>query len=87
MGKDEIGLIFECQNLDSETHLCKIHKTRPGICRRYPQEEIFMMGGVLSQDCGYSLVPIETFEEVFAKVEKNSKKRTIWDKLFNKEGK
>lgn len=87
MGKDEIGLIFECQNLDSETHLCKIHKTRPGICRRYPQEEIFMMGGVLSQDCGYSLVPIETFEEVFAKVEKNSKKRTIWDKLFNKDGK
>ena len=87
MGKDEIGLIFECQNLDSETHLCKIHKTRPGICRRYPQEEIFMMGGVLSQDCGYSLVPIETFEEVFAKIEKNSKKRTIWDKLFNKEGK
>ncbi len=87
MGKDEIGLIFECQNLDSETHLCKIHKTRPGICRRYPQEEIFTMGGVLSQDCGYSLVPIETFEEVFAKVEKNSKKKTIWDKLFNRESK
>ena len=86
MGKDEIGLIFECKNLDEETHLCKIHKTRPGICRRYPQEEIFMMGGVLSQDCGYSLVPIETFEEVFAKVEKNSNKKTVWEKLFNKEG-
>ena len=45
-----------------------------------------MMGGVLSQDCGYSLVPIETFEEVFAKVEKNSNKKTVWEKLFSKEG-
>lgn len=74
VGKDEIGLIFECQNLDKETHLCKIHKTRPGICRRYPQEEIFAMGGVLSQDCGYSLIPIETFSEVFEQVKKKAKK-------------
>ena len=77
MGKDEIGLVFECQNLDSETHKCKIHKTRPGICRRYPQEEIFMMGGTLSEDCGYSLEPIETFEEVYNKIQKNSKKISI----------
>ncbi|MBO6273257.1 YkgJ family cysteine cluster protein [bacterium] len=84
MGKDEIGLVFECQNLDSETHKCKIHKTRPGICRRYPQEEIFMMGGTLSEDCGYSLEPIETFEEVYNKIQKNSKKISIWDKLFKK---
>lgn len=84
MGKDEIGLVFECQNLDSETHKCKIHKTRPGICRRYPQEEIFMMGGTLSEDCGYSLKPIETFEEVYNKIQKNSKKISIWDKLFKK---
>ena len=47
IGKDDIGLIFECQNLDKETHRCKIHKTRPGICRRYPQEELFSMGGAL----------------------------------------
>ena len=70
-GKDEIGLIFECQNLDTETNLCKIHKTRPGICRRYPQEEIFAMGGGLAKDCGYKLIPIETFEEVFNRVKKN----------------
>ena len=36
--KDETGLVFECTNLDKETHKCKIHKKRPGICRRYPQE-------------------------------------------------
>ena len=50
IGKDDIGLIFECKNLDPETHKCKIHKSRPGICRRYPQEELFSMGGALSED-------------------------------------
>ena len=83
-GKDEIGLIFECQNLDSETHLCKIHKTRPGICRRYPQEEIFAMGGALSDDCGYSLVPIETFSEVFDKIKEQKHKKNLWERLFNR---
>ena len=83
-GKDEIGLIFECQNLDKETHKCKIHKTRPGICRRYPQEEIFGMGGALSQDCGYKLEPIETFGEIFVQVQKEKNKKTLWQKLFSK---
>ena len=41
IGKDELGLIFECTNLDPETKRCKIHFWRPGICRRYPQEELF----------------------------------------------
>ena len=82
VGKDEIGLVFECKNLDPDTHLCKIHKTRPGICRRYPQEEIFSMGGALSNDCGYKLEPIETFEEIFSKVKKYEGKKSLWDKLF-----
>ena len=73
-GKDEIGLVFECSNLDGETNLCKIHKNRPGICRRYPQEEIFGMGGALAEDCGYKLVPIESFNEVFQQVAKKSKR-------------
>ena len=76
-GKDEIGLIFECQNLDFETKKCKIHKTRPSICRRYPQEEIFAMGGVLAENCGYKLIPIETFEEVFNKVKIKNKKDSL----------
>lgn len=92
-GKDEIGLIFECTNLDTETHLCKIHKTRPGICRRYPQEEIFAMGGALSQDCGYRLEPIETFDEIFSQVKKNAEKphcsflekfQKVWARLFHR---
>ena len=73
--KDETGLVFECCNLDKETHLCKIHKTRPGICRRYPQEELFAMGGTLSDDCGYKLTPIISFEEVLQKTLKKNQKR------------
>ena len=68
--KDETGLVFECQNLDKETHKCKIHKTRPGICRRYPQEELFSMGGALSDDCGYKMLPIEPFSKVMKKLSK-----------------
>lgn len=71
--KDETGLIFKCQNLDEETHKCKIHKKRPGICRRYPQEELYTMGGELSENCGYKFTPIIPFDEVFKKVIKKSK--------------
>jgi len=70
IGKDDIGLIFECTNLDSKTKKCKIHPFRPPLCRRYPQEEIFMMGGELSQDCGYKFIPLRTFDSVFKEVAK-----------------
>lgn len=70
IGKDEIGLIFECQNLDPITHKCKVHFWRPGICRRYPQEELFSMGGALSDDCGYKMEPIVPFKEVINKLSK-----------------
>lgn len=66
--KDETGLVFECSNLDPETNLCKIHDKRPGICRRYPQEELFSMGGALSEDCGFKMVPIVQFSEVFEQI-------------------
>lgn len=72
IGEDEIGLVFECVYLDKDTKLCKIHKKRPGICRRYPQEEIFEMGGCLSPDCGYKLEPIVSFKEVLDKVAKSN---------------
>ena len=71
--KDETGLVFECQNLDPETHKCKIHKSRPGICRRYPQEELFSMGGALSDDCGYKMLPIVPFSTVLSKMSKSKK--------------
>lgn len=64
---DETGLVFSCTNLDSETNLCKAHKNRPGICRRYPQEELFTMGGDLSEGCGYKMVPVIPFSEILDK--------------------
>lgn len=65
--KDETGLVFSCSYLDEETNLCKVHKDRPGICRRYPQEELFRLGGELSENCGYRMVPIIPFAEILDK--------------------
>lgn len=70
LGEDETGLYFECKNLNKTTKKCKIHKKRPGICRRYPQEEIFLLGGTLKKDCGYKFVPIDSFEEVMNRIRK-----------------
>ena len=77
IGKDELGLIFECTHLDPETKRCKIHYRRPGICRRYPQEELFAMGGTLSDKCGYKMEPIITFKEVLNKMEKKQNKKIV----------
>lgn len=77
IGKDELGLIFECKNLDKETKRCKIHFGRPGICRRYPQEELFSMGGTLSEDCGYKMEPIIPFKDVLKTVEKHQNIKII----------
>lgn len=68
--KDDIGLVFECINLDPETKKCRIHKKRPGICRRYPQEELFSMGGALSENCGYRMEPIVPFAQVLDKLKR-----------------
>jgi len=78
VGKDETGLIFECSNLDSETNRCKIHNNRPSICRRYPQEEMFIMGGAICDDCGYKFEPIIPFSEVFEKINKSRKKKQLF---------
>ena len=73
VGKDETGLIFECTKLDPLTNKCTIHKSRPGICRRYPQEEMLSMGGELSEGCGYHLEPIFTFSEILEGIQKSKK--------------
>jgi len=65
--KDDIGLVFECCNIDPETKKCRIHKNRPGICKRYPQDELFSMGGKLLKNCGYKMEPIISFAEILKK--------------------
>lgn len=71
--KDDLGLVFKCNNFDFENKICTIHKDRPGICRRYPSEQIFSMGSALSDGCGYNFEPIENFAEVYCKVQKKLK--------------
>lgn len=71
--KDELGLIFACEKFDKEKRLCKDHKNRPSICKKYPSEEIFKMGAQLCSKCGFSFSPIEKFDEVLKKVSKNPK--------------
>lgn len=68
IGKDEVGLLFACKNLDAATKMCKIHKKRAKICRDYPMEEILNMGGVLAPDCGFRFVPIEKFSDILNKL-------------------
>lgn len=71
MGEDEAGLIFECTKFDKETKKCTDHKNRPIICRKYPMEEIYEIGGDLSDNCGFKFTPIYSFEEIL----KNTKNR------------
>lgn len=71
IGKDDFGLIFECNKFDKEKKLCTDHKNRPPICKNYPREEIFKMGASLQDGCGYRFEPIEKFDEVFKKVLKH----------------
>lgn len=68
VGKDEIGLVFECSKLNKATGKCTAYDKRPLLCRQYPVEEIFMMGGEISQDCGYKFIPIKSFAEIFNKL-------------------
>lgn len=70
IGSDEPGLLFKCKHLDPITRKCKIHFLRPPICRNYPMEEIFKMGGILAPECGYKLKPIESFDEILNKLSK-----------------
>ncbi|MGN1152697.1 MAG: hypothetical protein ACI4S3_01580, partial [Candidatus Gastranaerophilaceae bacterium] len=54
-------------------------------CRRYPQEELFSMGGALSEDCGYKMEPIIPFSEVFLTIQEKKlkqKKKSLFSKIF-----
>ena len=71
--KTETGLVFECTKLDKANGKCTAYKNRPALCRQYPVEEIFMMGGIITEECGYKFTPIVSFKEVFNKVKIKNK--------------
>ena len=70
MDNTEQGLVFICKNLNKETGKCRSYKKRPPICRNYPNEIIFRLGGNLANNCGYAFKPIKTFEKVYTEVSK-----------------
>lgn len=70
--KDDNGLVFKCCNFDKEKHICIIHKSRPGICRRYPSEIILKMNGTMNEECGFHFRPIDSFSDILNKLRNNN---------------
>ncbi|MCD4650278.1 MAG: YkgJ family cysteine cluster protein [Candidatus Cloacimonetes bacterium] len=64
---DEGELYFSCMALGDDNK-CRIHKSRPGICRAFPSRTLKLQGGVLDRACGYKLVPIISFKEIFQQI-------------------
>ncbi|MEW5819302.1 MAG: YkgJ family cysteine cluster protein [Cyanobacteriota bacterium] len=69
MDTSEQGVVFQCIYLDNDTGKCTDYENRPPICRNYPHEIIFKLGGNLSDTCGFSFIPIKSFKKVFTEVE------------------
>lgn len=62
----EKNWIFGCSR-QRDDGTCAIHKSRPGICRDYPDLHLMRRGAQLKKGCGYMLVPPKEFEEYFRK--------------------
>ena len=39
--KEDNTYFYYCDFYDKKTHLCKIHKTKPDICKDYPYEKAY----------------------------------------------
>ncbi len=62
--RDEDGLLrFTCKYV-GEDNRCGDYYGRPSICRAYPNEELFVKGGVIASHCGYKFYPVEDFSKV-----------------------
>lgn len=68
MDNIESGLVFQCVYLDLDTGWCTDYENRPPICRNYPNEVIFKIGGALKDCCGYQFKPLKPFKKVFSEV-------------------
>lgn len=68
MDNTERGLVFQCIFLDDAVGCCTNYEKRPPICRNYPDEVIFRLGGILADTCGYTFKPIKPFNKILAEV-------------------
>lgn len=71
MEQAEVGLVFQCVYLDDDTGKCTNYTQRPPLCKNYPNEVIFSLGGSLYQECGFEFVPIKSFDKVLSEVQKS----------------
>lgn len=63
IAETENGLRFQCIHLQAD-NTCGIYENRPTFCKRYPTEEVLLLGGVLAENCGYQFSLRQTFDEV-----------------------
>ena len=55
-GKNEFGeLYFGCKNV-ALNNKCKVYRTRPMLCRSYPDVGMLRYGAIPKIDCGFSFV-------------------------------
>jgi Fe-S-cluster containining protein len=66
MGYSEQGVVFKCLALGAD-NTCTVYGARPGFCKRYPSENVMLLGRELPEDCGYSFKPIESFSSVITR--------------------
>jgi len=57
------GLKVRCEYLQPDNR-CGIYERRPSFCKRYPTEEILLMGGKMADNCGYRFAVKQTFSQV-----------------------
>ncbi len=63
-GKDSQGFLqFSCSWLMS-SGLCRDHKNRLDICRKYPAKSLMFCGGSISEECGYTIETVTPFKKI-----------------------
>ena len=62
--QEGFNLWFTCSNL-LEDNTCKIHDTRPQVCRDYPDKDMLYHGTGLPAQCGYKYIgPVKSIPEL-----------------------
>lgn len=65
-GRDSNGYLeFRCNWLQPDG-TCRDHENRLGICRTYPDEELYFVNGKLIKGCGYIFEEVPDFERLLA---------------------
>ncbi len=72
VAETEDGVRFQCTHLQANNR-CAIYEDRPSFCRRYPTEDVLLLGGILAEDCGYRFSPVLAFSELLNQTARKKK--------------